>query len=73
MGKIEKGTKFGKLTVLNFYKRIDYKTYYVCSCECDPEALAVVREYDLLSGHTKSCGCMRKINQFKSKNSSIKE
>ena len=71
MGKIENGTRFGKLKVLNFYKRKNYRSYYVCVCDCDNDDLVVVREDHLLSGHTRSCGCIRKSNQFK--NSSIKE
>ena len=71
MGKIKKNTRFGKLVVLNFYKRINYRSYYVCMCDCGE--LATVREDSLLSGNSRSCGCMKKFNQFKSKNSSIKE
>ena len=67
MGKIKKGTVFGKLTVLNFYKRENYRSYYVCSCSCSNDDLVVVREDSLLSGNTRSCGCLREINQFKSK------
>ena len=65
MGKIEKDTRFGKLKVLNFYKRINYRSHYVCICDCGE--LVTVREDHLLSNHTRSCGCMKKFNQFKSK------
>ena len=57
------GKKFGKLTVIGFHSRVNYKDYWECLCSCGNKSK--VRENDLLSSHTKSCGCLRELNQFK--------
>lgn len=57
------GQKFGKLTAM---KRVENKQYksgqshiqYLCKCECGNEM--VVLANNLKTGHTKSCGCLRK-------------
>lgn len=53
------GQKFGRLTV--FGRRMCDKTkrnLWHCQCECGNTTL--VSAYDLTSGKTKSCGCLRK-------------
>lgn len=57
------GQKFGKLTVLHkaedyITKQGKHRTAWVCECECGNQI--TVRNDDLKSGHTKSCGCSRK-------------
>src|SRR3974377_1596430 len=54
------GDKFGELTVLgregsDAVGRILFR----CKCRCGREC--IVRGADLRSGHTKSCGCLRRI------------
>jgi hypothetical protein len=49
------GYKIGKLTVINFYKIKNKKNYWRCQCSCGKEAIVV--SYNLISGHTQSCGC----------------
>lgn len=60
---IEKGEKFNNLTVLrrdsNNFGR--YKKY-ICVCDCGN--IVAVKSTDLLTGHTKSCGC-RKFGRTK--------
>jgi hypothetical protein len=58
------GLKFGKLTVLEFANRINYSKIkdYNCAvnlwkCECDCGNIIIVRQGDLLTNHTLSCGC----------------
>lgn len=55
------GQKFNRLTVI---KRVEnnklQKIMWLCKCECGNET--VVCGYSLKSGHTKSCGCLRKEN-----------
>lgn len=53
------GKKFGKLTVLYLEDNgpKSRKIRWVCKCECGKEV--VVQNYLLLSGNTKSCGCLR--------------
>lgn len=52
------GRVFGKLTVLEQAERREGISYWRCRCECGNET--VVRYAYLISGHTKSCGCMQK-------------
>ena len=55
------GNKFYKLTVLE--KMISDKNRcikYRCSCECGNET--IVYKSNLISGHTKSCGCDKQKN-----------
>lgn len=54
MKSVDSGQKFGKLTVIekDLQKK---KPYYICKCECGKTKSILV--YDLLSGHTSSCGC----------------
>lgn len=53
------GRKFGKLTVVEF-KGSNNKTgaLWLCKCECGNEKIITSR--NLLSGVTKSCGCLSK-------------
>jgi len=51
--------KFGKLTVLDSTeKRIDKKVIWKCLCDCGN--FKEVISSNLLSGHTMSCGCLKK-------------
>ena len=54
--------KFGKLIVLSLHHTKTYKSgqkveYYLCKCDCNKEI--IVSKPNLLSGHTKSCGCLK--------------
>ena len=49
--------KFGKLTVVSFNShRNRRRTYWNCICECGNTT--IVEMSHLISGHTKSCGCI---------------
>lgn len=53
-----RGQKFGRLTVI---KRTPNKGKQVAwECQCDCGNSVIVRAYSLLSGNTKSCGCVRR-------------
>ena len=52
------GKKFGKLEVIGVHDTGSRKTYYVCQCDCGD--IKVVRADALISGATKSCGCIKK-------------
>jgi len=59
MGKIELGSKFNKLEVIAkavFHLRKG-KKYWICFCDCGKAK--EIREDHLLSGRTKSCGCLK--------------
>lgn len=56
MGKtIEKGKKFGRLAVLRPSQRSGFS---ICKCKCDE--VKEVDNYELISGGTRSCGCLQR-------------
>ena len=62
------GRKFGNLIALCRYESgLNGKSAWICKCDCGNKK--VVRTTDLLSGKTKSCGCMRSAS---AKNTGIK-
>lgn len=50
------GQKFGKLTVLSQAKSRNGRTYWLCECECGNQK--EIQGSHLISGATKSCGCL---------------
>lgn len=52
------GKKFGNLLVIEKVKE-EKRVKYLCKCDCGNETR--VYKYNLTSGSTKSCGCLRKI------------
>lgn len=54
------GQKYGMLTVIRRAEQIRRgRTHWVCRCDCGSET--IVEQGHLLDGHTKSCGCYRRI------------
>lgn len=52
--------KFNHLTVLEKSDNNKYK----CQCDCEKHTIVYVRKQDLISGHTKSCGCSKRKYQI---------
>lgn len=52
------GRKFGKWSVIGGLKKKGYTPFYKCKCECGTERF--VNYYDLRSGKSTNCGCVRK-------------
>ena len=52
------GTKYGRLTILSRAKNTETRAVWNCVCDCG-NTLSVQGK-KLRSGHTKSCGCIRK-------------
>lgn len=52
------GQKFGRLTALYKLHNTKGRTKWLCVCDCGN--LTEVSCDHLTSGHTKSCGCLRK-------------
>lgn len=48
--------KFGKLTVVSKMESQNGRVQWYCKCDCGGSK--IVSSKDLLSGHTKSCGCI---------------
>ncbi len=57
--KDEKGHKYGRLRVMSF-SHVDRNRKPHWNCECDCGNNAVVVGPALRSGHTQSCGCLRR-------------
>ena len=54
------GQFFGRLIAIKPHHIGQHKdTYWVCQCECGREI--IIRRGALLSGNTRSCGCLRSI------------
>jgi len=53
------GQRFGKLTAISLAIP-EGRTHWTCQCDCGNEL--EVRSSHLTSGHTKSCGCLRKTH-----------
>lgn len=51
------GESFGKLLVLEKAENIGKNTRWLCLCECGKKK--TILTYNLLSGRSKSCGCVR--------------
>lgn len=52
------GCKFGRLTVVEFDRLQNHKTYWKCVCDCGLTVIATGN--NLRSGNTQSCGCLRR-------------
>lgn len=56
------GNRYGKLTVTGIEAGIDFEGFRtpicICKCDCGKENVRIQKSY-LLSGHTKSCGCIK--------------
>lgn len=58
------GKTFGRLLIIKkFRKCVCAHKHYICRCECGKLCLKI--RGNVTSGHTKSCGCLRKENPYK--------
>jgi hypothetical protein len=53
-----RGRVFGRLTVLRFVQVKNGQSFWLCRCTCG--ATKEIKGNNLTSGHTKSCGCLRR-------------
>ena len=52
------GQEFGRLVVIKRAPNNKRRTFWVCKCDCGNEK--VINGYSLVSGYTKSCGCLHR-------------
>lgn len=57
------GMRFGRLVALEYVGRKNGRTLWKCMCDCGNETITGYS--NLVSGNTKSCGCMEYENQMK--------
>lgn len=68
------GNKYGRWEVLNRAEPPNKKShdhYWICQCDCEDRTIKKVAGSSLLSGSSKSCGCLNKeliIKRFKKYN-----
>jgi len=60
--KVRRNQYYNNLLVVEFHDRINYRSYWKCACKCGGYSSIdiIVREDHLLSGNTKSCGCLKR-------------
>jgi len=59
MKKIKAGDKYNRLVAIKFdHKNNDGKQFWLFKCDCGNEK--IIETNKVKSGHTKSCGCLRK-------------
>lgn len=63
------GKKFGLLTIIEEYRDFRNFIFYKCKCDCGNET-SVYRS-NLISGKTKSCGCLYKSSNKKLKKTNV--
>jgi hypothetical protein len=57
--RVKEGDVFGELTVIKFLRKDKhYRNIYLCKCSCGNEKEII--DNRLLTGNTKSCGCLKK-------------
>lgn len=61
------GLKFGRLTAVERIARLGEKTRYRCTCSCGQ--IVTIKSNSLVSGNTRSCGC---LNEESLRNSGVK-
>jgi hypothetical protein len=56
------GAKYGKLTIIG-YSHTDkrWRKHYFVKCDCGTEK--IIHGSSMISGNTRSCGCLRKVAQ----------
>ena len=67
MGKVKDLTnrRFERLKVIRRVENKNYRAMWLCECDCGNKK--TISTYQLLSGQTKSCGCLGKENRAKSR------
>lgn len=59
MTKLEPNTKYNMLTILSLHHIDNSQKYYECLCDCGNKTIVVGSK--IKNGHTKSCGCLKKL------------
>lgn len=65
--KVDVGSVFGKLTVVEFSHKVKKNKYWWAECSCADKTRKIVSESSMRSGHSRSCGCIKKNQEFDKK------
>ena len=72
---ISVGDRFGKLVVIGTHIKRPrtgtryHRIFYPCICDCG--SYSIVDKYKLISGHTKSCGCLSIVDEVDRKRNHV--
>lgn len=55
------GHRFGRLTAISIHHSTNHRRFWECQCDCGK--LVLVRQDQLTTGKTKSCGCYQQESQ----------
>lgn len=50
--------KFGRLTAICVHHSANHRRFWLCNCDCGKQA--IIRQDQLTTGKTKSCGCLER-------------
>jgi hypothetical protein len=53
------GQRFGRLTIIEKVPHKSQRTAFACRCDCG--GTTIIQRSSLLSGRSKSCGCLRRV------------
>lgn len=53
------GQRFGRLIAQSIYQEGTRREKYNCICDCSPDVIRIINSGSLVSGKTRSCGCIR--------------
>lgn len=65
------GQRFGRLVAMKYIGRENGRTLWQCKCDCGNESITGYS--NLLSGNTRSCGCMEEENRLSNMKKAIVE
>jgi hypothetical protein len=64
LSKDRQGAVYGLLTVVRLsHKGKKGEAYWICVCACEERIEVIVRGSHLTDGQTRSCGCIRRLNE----------
>jgi len=67
------GKTFGRWSVLERDKKSEDRAKWICKCSCDLKTIRSVREENLVSGISQSCGCLNREISIQSAHNPINE
>jgi hypothetical protein len=59
--RVVPGQQFGRLSVVELHERKSSRDYWLCQCDCGNTS--IVANHSLVTGATRSCGCLNKKAQ----------
>lgn len=58
------GRTFGRLIVLGYGGKLKRRILWRCQCSCEKRSITFVMAEHLITGHTRSCGCLKESKKI---------